>query len=120
MKTTSLELSKKIFATFGWESWFVYTKSGDILFAHTTHEEVIVCPVYDTEFLLDKLRSDGIIKGVGVEIYIDGTNLDSSIRNEIRVRCSDDLIFTADTLAEALGNLCLALKELGLLGGKDE
>ena len=119
MKTTSLELSKKIFEAFPeWkETYWYYQKDSNFTWINiegiSEKRDEFCCPAYDTDFLLDKL-------GAGAGVYKDTNGYTARRPNSYGSPENKDPLngrtgWQGGTAAEALGNLALALKEKGLL-----
>ena len=140
MRTTSLELSKKIFEAFPeWKDTFNYWEWSDgmpVGEPYLTQPELMrryglwgtqelkgTCPAYDTDFLLDKLPKfvgdDKVPHLLCLQPNPVGKGWMAFYRHK-SISPSHRLVETshvaeASTPAEALGNLALALKEKGLL-----
>lgn len=136
MKTTSLELSKKLYEAFGWQTEFLWREIGALGWKierwenhpKRFYDRDDTAPAYNTDFLLDKLPPriqddngnwfslkgypNGIQSWFAYEGNLDGEDkrwpIDEGIPYYKRV-------FQDSNRAEALGNLALALKEKGLL-----
>lgn len=138
MRTTSLELSKKLYEAFPeWKPtlhWVVKDNGGGDLtkgIIHPSHQEFTevikdateTYPAYDTDFLLDKLPKfvgdDKVPHLLCLQPNPVGKGWMAFYRHK-SISPSHRLVETshvaeADTPAEALGNLALALKEAGIL-----
>lgn len=125
MKTTSLELSKKLYKTFGWDrtdkSWWI-EQWGDYdsevsRYAHKEEEDdanSVHFPAYDTDYLLDKLPRY-INESTNELILGRWGSRWRACYMPINLGHYSELRQEADTPAEALGLLALKLKEEGML-----
>lgn len=135
MKTTSLELSKKLYGVFGWDGTNCYwydDKHSDRFVTLAPHHYAVqdlpdnfekLAPAYDTGFLLDKLPKfvgdDKVPHLLCLQPNPVGKGWMAFYRHK-SISPSHRLVETshvaeADIPSEALGNLALALKEKGLL-----
>lgn len=112
-KTTSLELSKKLYEAFGWETGstgFNYVSEETLVFGWSTG----AIPAYTTDFLLDKLPKE--IKSGTLELVAYADHWEAAYSDARGALWDTNIGSHASKVpAEALGNLALALKEKGLL-----
>lgn len=131
MKTTSLELSKKLYEAYGWQTEFLWREIGALGWKvgrwenhpKRFYDRDDTAPAYDTDFLLDKLPKfvgdDKVPHLLCLQPNPVGKGWMAFYRHK-SISPSHRLVETSHVAeagipAEALGNLALALKEKGLL-----